>query len=207
MMEQNEEKKNRVEEAIRRYRRKKMLWWTGIVVILALLIGWGIWAATRPALPLPGTFYPNQGQDHVQLNAAFDYNSNPPSSGSHYPTPANWSIYDYEVPDKLFIHNLEHGGIWIAYKPSLPKSAVDDLTAIVKEFGGSKFVMAPRSANDADVALVAWTRVLKVNLNRHSGGFTDQQKSDIRDFYLQLKNHGPEQVPDFMPGIDPKSIR
>ncbi|MDZ4286148.1 MAG: hypothetical protein U1A23_04410 [Candidatus Sungbacteria bacterium] len=63
--------------------------------------------------------------------------------------------------------------------------------------------MAPRSANDTDIAVSAWTRMTKFNLT--GDGLSDEQKNQIRAFYKALKNRGPEFVPG-MPGIDPKSI-
>lgn len=100
---------------------------------------------------------------------------------------------------------MEHGGVWISYKPSVSAGVVADLKKIVDEFSGSKLVMAPRAANDSDIAVAAWTRLLKINLV--GGALTDDQKDQIRAFYRAWKNHGPEDVPDFMPGIDPKSAQ
>ena len=76
---------------------------------------------------------------------------------------------------------------------------------IIKEFGGSKIVMAPRSANDADIAVTAWTRVLKFDVSGEH--LTDSEKDQIRAFYRGFKNRGPELVPDTVPGIDPKSVQ
>jgi hypothetical protein len=207
MREQTPPKKSRIDEAIRRRNIKRALWITGISLAVVLAIGLIIWLAWRSEQNAPGVAYPEIGQEHISLEAALPkpYNSNPPSSGAHYPTPANWGIYDYEVNDKIFIHNLEHGGIWIAYRPSISANVIEDLKDINKEFGGSKIVMAPRSANDADIAIVAWTRVQKFDLS--NGLLSDVQKEDIRGFYRAFKNHGPEFVPDTMGGVDPKSVQ
>ena len=155
---------------------------------------------------LPGEFFPNVGQEHVPLDQEppKPYNSNPPSSGAHFSSPARWGVYDSEVPDKLFIHNMEHGGVWISYRPNATKEVVAQLNAIVQEFGGSKIVMAPRSANDADIAVAAWSRVMKLQIK--GGVLTDLQKNEIRRFYRAFKNKGPEFVPDTMQGVDPKEL-
>ncbi|TSC77465.1 MAG: hypothetical protein G01um101433_575 [Parcubacteria group bacterium Gr01-1014_33] len=198
-------KKSRIDEAIRRKEMRLLFWIGGIAVIAGLLVGGIIWAVKARNQNLPGAAYPDQGQDHVALDHAFDYNSNPPSSGHHYGQPANWGIYDYEVNDKIFVHNLEHGGIWIAYRPSVSAKIVEELKAIAAEFNNSKIVMAPRQTNDADVAIVAWTKVLKLD---HLGDtLRNEQKEQIRAFYKAFKNHGPEFVPDTMPGVDPKSVQ
>ncbi len=205
-------KRSRMDEARRRTMMRRIFWIGGGVIgisALVALISWAIWKSNKEK---PGVYYPQIGQEHIQLKDPLPkpYNSNPPSSGAHYPSPANWGVYDYEVNDRFFIHNLEHGGIWISYRPlsatsSVNVHVVEHLKAIVDEFGGSKIVMAPRAANDTDIAVVAWTRVLKFDLV--GGDISDDQLNQIRQFYRALKNRGPEFVPDTMPGADPKSVQ
>jgi hypothetical protein len=204
---QQQTKEERVHRARRRRFIKRVLWVSIVIIVVGSFLGWLVWAAKHRSTNLPGTFYPAVGREHIGLadTLSTPYNSNPPSSGAHYGTSANWGIYDYEVNDKIFLHNLEHGGVWIAYRPSISGAEVNELERIVDEFGGSKIVMAPRLANDADIALVAWTRVEKFDLA--GGEITDVQKNAIRDFYRAYRDHGPEFVPDNMPGIDPKSVQ
>lgn len=177
----------------------------GAAFAVAGLIAGGIWYARSSSRLMPGESFSMQGQEHVALDYQFIYNSNPPTSGPHYASPANWGVYDYEVNDKIFIHNMEHGGVWISYRPTVATSTVNELKAIVDGFGGSKIVMAPRVANDSDIALAAWTRALKIDLS--GGDMTKEQTDQIRAFYRAFKNKGPEFVPDTMPGVDPKSVQ
>lgn len=200
-----EEKRRRAADAARRKRMQNILWSGGAALAAATLIAGGVWYARSYSSNLPGEPFPMQGQEHVALNYQFTYNSNPPTSGPHYGSPANWGVYDYEVNDKFFIHNMEHGGVWIAYRPSVDIHVVEHLKAITDEFGGSKIVMAPRAANDSDIAVAAWTRLLKINLVK--GDITEEQLNQIRAFYRAFKNKGPEFVPDTMPGVDPKLVQ
>lgn len=197
-------KRERAERASRRAGMRKVVIAAVSVVVIGLLV-WGgiIWG--RKVANAPGVSFPNQGQDHVALDYQFTYNSNPPTSGPHYKNPANWGMYDYEVPDKLAIHNMEHGGVWISYRPSADTHVVEHLKAIVAEFGGSKLLMAPRAANDADVAIAAWMHALKLDLGGQD--ISEEQLNQIRAFYKAYKNRGPEFVPDAMPGVDPKIIQ
>lgn len=203
----NEFKKQRVESAIREKRMMRIFWMLGTGLVIVLIIGGSIWYGKKRNQNLPGASFLEVGREHIDLNGVLPkpYNSNPPSSGAHFSSPANWGIYDYEVNDKIFIHNLEHGGVWIAYRPTVSKEAVEQLKGIIKEFSGSKLVMAPRAANDADIAVVAWTHVLAFNLN--GPRLSDQEMNQVRAFYQAFKNRGPEFVPDTMPGIDPKSVQ
>mgnify|MGYP001607794400 FL=1 len=198
-------KKLRAVEAIRRGKAKKLVWVIGLLLLVAGIVVGSIAYSRYRDRVIPGDTYPDEGQQHVSLTYQFDYSSNPPSSGPHYGSPAQWGVYDYEVNDKLFIHNLEHGGVWIAYRPTIAVEAFGELKSFVDEFGGSKLVMAPRTANDRDVALTAWTRVFKFDI--HDGRISDEQKEQMRTFYRSTKNRGPELVPDTMPGIDPKSVQ
>lgn len=204
---QQQSKEDRIRSARRRRFITRVLWVAIIIIVIGGFLWWLTWAAKNRTGTLPGTLYPAVGRNHIGLNDAppTPYSSNPPSSGAHFAGSANWGIYDYEVNDKIFIHNLEHGGVWIAYRPMISETALDELKNIVSEFGGAKMVMAPRSANDADIAIVAWTRVEKFDLAE--GRMTDEHMNAIREFYRAYKDHGPEFVPDGMPGIDPKSVQ
>lgn len=200
-------KKTRVESALRRKKMVRVFW----IVFSALAVIGGIYVIARMNVremaEAPGEAYEEIGNEHIGLKDSppKPYNSNPPTSGGHYGQQANWGIYDYEVNDRFFIHNLEHGGIWIAYKPDVPAGVVDELKKIVDEFGASKLVMAPRPANDADIAVSAWTHVYKFDLT--GGELSAEEKENVRAFYRAFKNRGPEFVPDTMPGADPKSIQ
>ena len=195
---------------IQRAVRRKIIRRVSVVGVCVLVVTGATvliinYRATRNTEEL-GVSYSDQGRDHVALTHTDTYNSNPPSSGSHYAGPANWGIYDYPVNDKIFIHNLEHGGIWIAYKPSVSPRVVDALKSVGAEFKNYKIVMAPRPLNDADIAVVAWARVYKFNL-KDPDQLSAEEKKAIEVFYYARKDHGPEYVPGNMPGIDPKTVQ
>lgn len=179
-------------------RRKKMATRAAVTIATLLVltgaVAGGVFYSRRSRANLPGMFYPSVGAQHIPFGAepSAPYNSNPPSSGEHYPGPANWGIYNEEIPDQIFIHNLEHGGIWLAYRPAVSSSTVRALEDIVRSFGSAKWVMAPRFANDADIAVAAWTRVLKFDIQ---GEISEDQKREIEDFYKAYRNKGPEFVP------------
>jgi hypothetical protein len=59
------------------------------------------------------------------------WNSNPPSSGSHYPIWAHWfQTYTTAIPRGYYVHNLEHGGVILLYNcPGGCTDVVTQLTA------------------------------------------------------------------------------
>jgi hypothetical protein len=52
---------------------------------------------------------------HVPIGTTVDWNSNPPSSGSHYPIWAAFQAYTTPVPRGYYVHDLEHGAIVLLY--------------------------------------------------------------------------------------------
>lgn len=95
----------------------------------------------------------NKGREHVDGDV--EYETNPPTSGSHNPVPLDWGVYDEDQPTEKFVHNLEHGHIVIAYK-GLSEEQYDELRGHVKR---DKFhlVLLPRKANPKDgVYYLAW---------------------------------------------------
>lgn len=167
----------------------KSLWVIVSVIVLAF-VGWGVVAlveGNKPLGPDLSVFYPAQNREHVAIGVPHgEYHSNPPSSGWHYGLTAKKRFYDEPVPDEYLIHNLEHGDIWIAYHPRIPQDIKDEL----KKFAFAKMNITPREANDTDIALVAWERVDKFNLDG-----APLPESRIHDFIKRYRNKGPERLP------------
>lgn len=157
-------------------------WIVGLAIVVGA--GWLLVIVTGPKEADRSQEVPILGRDHIALGTIYtSYNSNPPTSGPHYASPAPAQFYDEELPDEQLVHNLEHGNIWIAYKPDLPKNLIDAL----KGFSGWNIIVSPRSKNDTDIALVAWGRLDKFDIS--SGNFDKQR---IKDFISRYQNRGPE---------------
>lgn len=156
----------------------------GTVIIVVAII----YVATRPrATNLMGNQFSELGGQHIDHGQEHaPYNSNPPSSGPHYANPAPWGFYDRELEDEQVVHNLEHGGVWVTYKPEVDQATKDAIKHFVERFS-SKVIATERAKNDSTIAFVSWGRVLK----------TDTFNLDTAlDFVRANKNHGPEQIPD-----------
>lgn len=52
---------------------------------------------------------------HVPIGTMVDWDSNPPSSGPHYPIWAAFQAYTTPVPRGYYVHDLEHGAIVFLY--------------------------------------------------------------------------------------------
>lgn len=157
-------------------------------LVLAVIV-YGIVLMVRSAEPDGedySTAHTIQGRQHIAQGASHpEYNSNPPSSGWHYASPARTGFYTSPLPDEQVIHNLEHGDIWIAYHPSIDQAALE----VLESYAGRYVVVSPREANDGDISLVAWGRVDTFDVD---GGAVDETR--IRDFIKRYDNRGPEKV-------------
>ena len=150
-------------------------------------------APTVTAPPVIGDKHPDLGQKHIAVgDAHIAYNSNLPSSGPHYAEPTPWGIKDAAVVDETLVHNMEHGGIVIAYKPTLPQAQINQLKDIFaklpasSQFNEVKAVLVPRATNDRPIELAAWTYTYDLDA-------PDEAK--ILRFYGAHLDKGPELVP------------
>ncbi len=162
---------------------KRVSFWVITIFIIGSL-GYGIvYLATRPEKSMSGTAFPILGREHIPVGTYHpEYNSNPPTSGSHYAKEAEWGVYQNELPDEQLIHNLEHGGIWISYKSDTDLAIKSELESIGNKYRGS-VVVAPRAKNDSMIALASWGRLEKLDTF---------DEAEIINFIDANKNKSPE---------------
>jgi len=159
-----------------------------IIIVVVIILGvLGFWIYGQiPKGPDYSKEFGIQGHNHIPVGATHPpYNSNPPTSGWHYSDPAKTGFYNYELPDEQLIHNLEHGHIWIAYRPAVSPEIINSL----KAFASPMAVITPRSANDSDISLASWGRL--DNFNLENGTLDDKR---VKNFILRYENRGPEKV-------------
>lgn len=157
-----------------------------VVIALAASGGEGI-ASTLQAAGCTVQNPPPQGRQHVlELKKSFKYNSFPPTSGPHHPSPAIWNVYDQPVPEIHLVHNLEHGGVIVQYGDKVPESTVQQIVSWYGE-DPNGMIVAPLPALGSKIALTAWT-----HLATCSNGFNEGAFTKFRDAY---RYKGPEPFP------------
>jgi hypothetical protein len=168
--------------AQRRLRNRRLI--TG-GVISAVLVGAIVFFATRPppaALANVQTLE-SQGQLHLAPTDPMpQYNSNPPTSGPHDPSPVPCGVYRQAVSDIKQVHNLEHGVVIVQYDPSI----TDEERNQLEEFGRdapSHILVAPREGMDTPIAVTAWTKLLSLDT---------VDIPALEGFYGQFAQAGPE---------------
>lgn len=126
--------------------------------------------ATAPGGDPVGTLMPDQGTEHIPVGQKGTYNSIPPTSGQHWSSaapaaPAPWGIKDAMLPNEVTTHNLEHGGVVIAYN-NLSPNEVDQLKGLIRAAMNSQFrkiILEPYPPlGDAKIALTSWRWLLKL---------------------------------------------
>jgi hypothetical protein len=113
--------------------------------------------------PARGTKETDQGHSHVNPGTPVTYTGAlPPSSGSHWPQPAapvKAGIYDTQIPAEATTHNLEHGGIVIAYN-GLSTDEVAQLKQFVTDTLKTKYtkiLLEPYAGlQNAKITVLAW---------------------------------------------------
>lgn len=113
---------------------------------------------------------------HVPIGTDITWDSNPPSSGSHYPIWAAYQAYTSPVPRGYYVHDEEHGGIILLYAcpddggcPDVAAAlqAVSDaipdnpLCAAAGQGVRVRTVITPNPLIDVPVAAAAWGWVYK----------------------------------------------
>jgi Protein of unknown function (DUF3105) len=133
---------------------------------------------------------------HVDVCTPVAYATNPPSSGDHWPVWAAYKAYEVPVPREMYVHNLEHGAVVLAYRCA---SECPEVLALLEEVrveaasdplcltrpGGpaARLVLTPDPHLDTPVAAAAWGATYTA---------TCLDKPSLARFVAQHYARGPE---------------
>jgi hypothetical protein len=164
----------------------------------------GVVAYNTGSYPGPGT----DGADalaHDHVDGPVTYAVTPPVGGPHNPVWMNAGAYTKPIPSERAVHNLEHGVVWITYRPSLSKGDVAKLDDLFKkqsmipeaQDGGrsNRFMdLSPWATNDlpAPIVISAWGYQLQV-----------QSPDDPRlQQFIDTFRHNAKYSPEFGAAVD-----
>lgn len=179
--------------------------WIAIASIgaVVLFVGWFVYnestkngGETQGNAEIPKTAkkIADLGRTHVKNTEKVKYNSNPPTSGPHYPDWVRPGVFDKPEVDEMLVHSLEHGYAIMSYNcdaKTKDGKKVDcdqlkkQLSDLEKEKGNWKLIVVPRPSLDVPLALTAWTYVDKMD---------KFEKERILAFIDALRDKGPEQT-------------
>jgi hypothetical protein len=100
-------------------------------------------------------------QSHI--TSPITYPMTPPAGGPHF---GQWQncvgdVYTAPIVDGNAVHSLEHGAVWITYKPGLGASDVERLAGKVR--GQAYMMMSPYPGQTSPISLQAWGYQLAVD--------------------------------------------
>ena len=115
-------------------------------------------AEEQPGKPPEGVQTYDVGSANVHTEENVDYAQSPPAGGAHNPVWQNCGFYDEPVRDETAVHSLEHGAVWITYRPDLFQEQIERLGDLTQS---SDYVLvSPYPDLDAPVVASAWGKQL-----------------------------------------------
>jgi hypothetical protein len=116
-------------------------------------------------------------------SGVISYTQSPPFGGPHAPVWADCTgtVYPSQIANENAVHDLEHGAVWITYKPGLPADQLDVLTKLVA--GVPYMLLTPYEGLKTNVSLQAWGYQLFVD-----SASDKRVKTFIKDLKVNQKN-------------------
>jgi hypothetical protein len=185
--------RKRREERMKAYERNRRQWMmtkigAGIVGVLILAgIGFLVVEAVRDRelnrVPDGVREYSYAGNMHN--NSVTTWTESPPVGGEHYDQWQKCGFYSAPINPGLAVHTLEHGAIWITYRPDLPQDQIDKLREMASE--DAKLLVSPYEGLQAPIVATAWGRQLEIQ---------DADARELKQFIRVFKDK---------PGIAPEA--
>ena len=147
-------------KAARKSERKWRLFLTSLFTVLAISIT-VLFVQTMPAKagvgPKGTKIYQYKSGKHVA--GAVKYKESPAVGGAHNPGWQPCGVYTGPISEELAVHSLEHGAVWMTYRPDI---TYDQLGEIRKISAGNPYILvSPRLGQKEIVIMTAWNRQLK----------------------------------------------
>ncbi|MEO5316784.1 DUF3105 domain-containing protein [Pseudarthrobacter sp. CC12] len=136
---------------------------TAIITIVAITVVGSLQernqAADAARKPIEGVqTFTGLSRNHVQT--AVEYPQEPGVGGDHAPIWTNCGIYTTPVNEQSAVHSLEHGAVWLTYKPDLAAADIATLTSLARD---KPYVLLSPDANQtAPVKATAWGTQLEL---------------------------------------------
>ena len=111
----------------------------------------------NPALKAVQTF-DYEGAQHT--TDPVNYAQTPPAGGPHDPVWQDCGVYTQPLRNENAVHSLEHGTVWITYRPDLSASDVATLQSDLDAVKDHKTILSPYPDLPAPVVITVWNAQL-----------------------------------------------
>ncbi|MDQ2785665.1 MAG: DUF3105 domain-containing protein [Chloroflexota bacterium] len=150
------------ERARREQRRRWLTIGVGtLIVAIAIVVAAILLIHRRNATPAIAGVESFSGLARTHTSTPVTYPQTPPVGGPHNPVWQNCGYYAAPIANENGVHSLEHGAVWITYRPDLP---ADQIAALRKLAVGQTYVLiTPYPGLPAPVVASAWGKQLKLD--------------------------------------------
>ncbi|HEX6231872.1 MAG TPA: DUF3105 domain-containing protein [Jiangellaceae bacterium] len=168
-----------------RIKRRQRFRRYGIIALIVVLLAGAITAAIildrREANRIEGLqSFSSLSRDHVEETV--DYDQSPPVGGAHSATAMTCGVYTEPIPEENAVHSLEHGAVWITYRPDLPETEVAALESFVQAQSPADqdyILLSPYEGNAGPVVASAWGRQVVL------AGSSDPRLEQFTDSFIR----------------------
>jgi putative peptide zinc metalloprotease protein len=164
-------------------RRRRAIGLASAAAMIGVLAA--LWIPQLPfasdAAPLGVKSFAVQSRAHVRGRVV--YAQHPPVGGAHAVVWQNCGFYSQPIADENAVHSLEHGAVWLAYRPDLPDADVNVLRRMA--VGRTYVLVSPYPGLRSAIVATAWGRQLRV---------TSTADARLERFVnaFRLSKHAPE---------------
>jgi hypothetical protein len=128
-------------------------------------------------------FFTEQSRDHQ--DGEIEYEHDLPPGGAHSDVWQNCGIYNKPLAQEQVMHSLEHGAVWVAYRPDLPVEQVETLRNVIRgelQAGVEPLVLlSPQPDLAAPLVATAWQVQLQL----------DSPNDERLSLFLKKYQNGP----------------
>jgi hypothetical protein len=103
--------------------------------------------------------FQNLSRRHVEHPV--HYEQSPPVGGKHAPFWQDCGFYSKPIRNENAVHSMEHGAVWITYRPGLPEEQVDKLRQMAQN--QTHILISPYPDQPSPVVASAWGEQLRLD--------------------------------------------
>ncbi|WP_214326761.1 DUF3105 domain-containing protein [Nonomuraea sediminis] len=156
--------KMRAEQKRKERRAATLMWGAGglVVVLLVGLVGFYLIKQARETSLDAVANYNYKAGEHVWNPV--QYKETPPVGGQHNNYWQACAVYDKPIHNEHGVHSLEHGAVWITYRPDLAKDKVAALKKVATSTGQQDYMLvSPYPGLPSPVVASSWGHQLKLD--------------------------------------------
>jgi hypothetical protein len=166
----------------RRQRRNSMVLRAAAIgaIVLTAAVAYSFYHRGQLLSAVKETSYPAG----MHLAGSISYTETPPMGGPHNVVWQNCGIYETPIHSEHAVHSLEHGAIWITYRPGLAPEQI----AKLRSFAADDFMLlSPYPGLPQPIVASAWN---------HQLTFANADDPALPAFIAEYKNN-PRTTPEF----------